>query len=150
MVQWQQVRQEYEEQGASLRVLALRHGVGKSTIAERKYKEQWTRNGPLSVLVPDKPDSPPGSSTDAVTIARLGLKQLAQHLQQDGLLSIAAHKLLSDALAQYVKVLVTAPRETETQEGLYIPLERLLPETRAALRRILARDEELQQEEKVR
>src|SRR6266571_3457246 len=40
MTDWAAIRQEYEE-GASLRALALKHGVGKSTIAERKFKEQW-------------------------------------------------------------------------------------------------------------
>ena len=42
MADWQAIRTEYE-QGASLRQLAVRYGVGKSTIAERKYKEQWER-----------------------------------------------------------------------------------------------------------
>src|SRR5260221_2027353 len=137
MTQWQVIRQEYEEQGAWLRALAAKHGVGKSTIAERKFKEQWDRNGgPLSVVVPDSRPSPRGNRTpeppaDAIAIARLGLKQLAQHVQPEALLSISEHKLLSDALATYVKVLLMAPREkVDEQDGLHIPLNMILPETR--------------------
>ncbi len=85
---------------------------------------------------------------DAVSIARAGLKQLAQHVQgqtTEDTLPIASHKSLSDALTQYVKVLVTAPHETE--DGLLIPLEQLLPETRTAIRQLLADDKQQQAQE---
>jgi len=42
MIDWAKIRTEYES-GLSLRQLAVKYGVGKSTIAERKYKEQWDR-----------------------------------------------------------------------------------------------------------
>src|SRR5438132_7068091 len=129
MIDWSIIRQEYE-QGASLRVLAAKHGVGKSTIAERKHKEQWTEHRTNTGRTPDRiplaRPTPLPIPDDAISIARIGLHQLAQHLQTDEILPISSHKSLSDALAQYVKVLVTAPRETETQDGLVLPLEKLL------------------------
>ncbi len=42
MADWQAIKAGYTA-GASLRQLAKDYGVGKSTIAERKYKEQWER-----------------------------------------------------------------------------------------------------------
>src|SRR6266705_2594723 len=40
MIDWVAIRQEYE-QGASLRALALKHGVGKSTIERHAKMGQW-------------------------------------------------------------------------------------------------------------
>ncbi len=150
MINWSVIRQEYE-QGASLRSLAAKHDVGKSTIAERKLKEQWTeRRTDTGHRTPDimplpRPSSIPVSS-DALSIARIGLHQLAQHLQTDDLLTIASHKSLADALSQYVKVLLTAPQETETREGMLIPLDGISDYTRREIRRLLLEDAEQQRE----
>jgi len=150
LTDWSAIRQEYE-QGASLRSLAAKHDVSKTYIIEKRNKENWNRpdrptaNRPLT----DRPHTPIQHlpiPDDAVSIARIGLHQLALHLQADDILPIASHKSLSDALAQYVKVLVTAPRETETQDGLVIPLEKLLPSTRKEIRKLLAEDEQAQRE----
>jgi len=147
---WAIIRKEYE-QGASLRSLATTYDVPKTTLIRRRDAEAWTRTGPLLVHGPDRTIPPPVSPMplDALSVARVGLKQLAQHLQgqtTEDTLPIASHKLLSDALSQYVKVLITAPRETEAQDGLLLPLEKLLPETRIEIRRLLAEDERQQQE----
>src|SRR5258708_325175 len=40
---WRKIRFEYEA-GSSLRMLAARYNMGKSTIAERKLKERWTQD----------------------------------------------------------------------------------------------------------
>lgn len=150
MTDWKAIQSEYE-QGASLRSLAAKYGVGKSTIAERKVKEQWDqKRTPDGHRTPDSLPLPRPTPlpipADAIAIARIGLSQLARHLQTDELLPITYHKSISDALAQYVKVLVTAPREIEAQDGLVLPLEKLLPSTRMEIRRLLAEDEALQQE----
>ncbi len=153
-IDWLAIRADYES-GSSLRSLAAKHGVSKSTIGERKFKEQWAehrtdigrtsdmlplpRPTPLHLPLPD----------DAATIARIGLQQLAQHLQTDAILPISSHKSLSDALAQYVKVLVTAPRETEAQDVMSIPLNKLSPRTRLAIQRLLDEDERAQEQEAV-
>jgi hypothetical protein len=128
-VDWTAVRAEYE-QGTSLRQLATKHDVSKTYIIEKRNKENWNR--------PDRPNRPTGLTDrpstpiahfpipdDAATIARIGLHQLAQHLQTDEILPISSHKSLSDALAQYVKVLIVAPRETEAQDVLSVPLNKL-------------------------
>jgi len=148
MIRWQEIRQQYEEQGASLRALAAKHDVPRTTLIRRRDAEQWTRNGPLVVHGPGETDRAPrvsnqvvALSDDAVAIARLGLRQLAMHLQQDGLLSIQAHKSLSDALSSYVKVLIMAPRETEAPDVLSVPLNKLSPRTRLAIQRLLDEDE---------
>jgi hypothetical protein len=44
-IDWAQVRAEYEG-GASLRTLAVKYGVSKSVIGERKYKEKWEQQHP--------------------------------------------------------------------------------------------------------
>jgi len=149
LTDWSVIRQEYE-QGATLRALAAKHDVSKTTLIRKRDSEGWTKDQPTGPRT--GPHTPTGGplhlpvSDDAATIARIGLHQLALHLQADNILPIASHKSLSDALAQYVKVLVTAPRETETQDGLVIPLEKLLPSTRRAIRQLLSEDEQAQRE----
>ena len=147
MADWSVIRKEYE-QGVSLRALAANHGVSKTYIIEKRNKEHWNRptDRPTTTdrpLSPTKP-MPLPIPADAVTIAQIGLSQLARHLQTDELLPLTYHKTISDALSQYVKVLITAPRETETQDGLVIPLEKLLPQTRRAIRQLLVEDEQAQ------
>ena len=132
-----------------MRSLAAKHEVSKTYIIEKRNKENWNR--------PDRPNRPTGLTDrpptpihhlpipdDAISIARIGLHQLAQHLQTDDILPIASHKSLSDALAQYVKVLVIAPRETEVQDVLSIPLTKISPRTRMAIQQLLAEDEQEQ------
>src|SRR6266567_6263292 len=123
MADWQQVRSEYE-QGASQASLDRRFGVSRKAVQNHIAKEHWqvaedvagATIPPLMLPIP----------SDALTIARFGLSQLARHLQTDSLLEIRDHKSLSDALAQYVKVLVTAPQQEqpEQEDGLFIPLGR--------------------------
>ncbi len=137
--EWETIREEYE-QGASQASLAKRYGVSRKAVQNHIIKEGWIVAGgvtpatmrPMLLPIP----------TDATTIARIGLSQLARHLQADSLLEIKDHKSLSDALAQYVKVLVTAPQQEqpEQEDGLFIPLGRISPETRMEIRRLLALD----------
>ena len=149
MTDWSAIRQEYE-QGASLRTLAAKHGVGKSTIAERKFKEQWDRpdTGRRTPDARKMVSIPPSSMPpDAVTIASTLLTDLANLVQGEASrLDYSDHVKASRALSEYVKVLLIAPRETETQDGLVIPLEKLLPSTRKEIRKLLAEDEQAQRE----
>ncbi len=145
MPDWSAIRIDYE-QGLSLRALAVKHGISKTVIGERKYNEQWTQertaDGQRTAdRIPHAPKPfPLPMPGDAISIARIGLSQLAQHLQGDTILEVKDHKMLSDALAQYLKVLTTAPQEPEVKEGLTIPLEKLSPHTRMEIRRLLAED----------
>ena len=152
-VDWIAVRADYEGGLLPLRQLASKYDVSKTYLIEKRNKENWNRpDRPTTDHRPtDRPHTPIQHlpiPDDAISIARIGLHQLAQHLQADDILPISSHKSLSDALAQYVKVLVTAPRE-DAQDGLLLPLEKLLPSTRAEIRRLLAEDEQQQQEERV-
>ncbi len=150
MADWQAIRNEYE-QGASLRSLATKYGVSKTYIIEKRDKEQWNRPLVTDRPTTHRPDNPTPPKpivlpmpVDAHSIARIGLHQLAQHLQsEDGtLLSISSHKSLSDALAQYIKVLSTPPENEITQDnGLLIPFDRISARTRMEIRRLLAEDE---------
>ncbi len=148
-VNWQQIRADYEAGGTTLRQLATKYGISKSVIGERKFSEQWDntkeRTADSGQRTADRIPPPPKLlqlpvPDDAVSIARIGLHQLAQHLQSDTILEVRDHKSLSDALAQYVKVLQTAPQEPESKEGLVIPLEKLSPSTRQEIRRLLVED----------
>src|SRR5256885_4040364 len=129
---WNAIRQEYED-GVPFRALADKYDVSKTYIIEKRNKEGWNRpsadrpttDRPLTdrpIPIPISHLPVPG---DAVSIARIGLSQLAKHLQSNEILEIKDHKSLSDALAQYVKVIAMAPKEEESQEqsdGMFIPL----------------------------
>lgn len=158
MTDWSVIRQEYE-QGASLRDIVARHGSSIATISRCARHDSWIRpveplqaselKQAMKQAMKRETPLPLPVSQDAATIARIGLHQLAQHLQTDELLPIASHKSLSDALAQYVKVLIVAPREVEAQDVLSIPLTKLSPHTRMAIQRLLDEDAESQEQEKV-
>ena len=145
MIDWSTIRQEYE-QGASLRVLALKHGVSKSTIGEHKFKEGWTertdsngRTADIGKIMSIHQTSMP---SDALTIAQGLLGDLA-HLTQGepARFSLGDHVKASRALSEYVRVLITAPREDTPHEKLSIPLDTISPHTRLAIQRLLAEDE---------
>jgi len=144
---WESIHTKYE-QGASLRDIVREHGSSIATISRCARHEGWVR--PITPLetrkVKHETPMPLHVSSDALSIARIGLHQLAQHLQTDDLLTIASHKSLADALSQYVKVLLTAPQEAETREGLLIPLEGISDYTRREIRRLLLEDSEQQRE----
>ena len=153
MVDWKAIQAEYE-QGATLRALAAKYDVSKTTLIRKRNSEGWTtdrttgpRTGPHAPL--SSPIHHLPIPDDAATIARIGLHQLAQHLQAEDILPISSHKSLSDALAQYVKVLIVAPRETEAQDVLSVPLNKISPRTRLAIQRLLDEDAESQEQEKV-
>ncbi len=141
MADWQAIQRDYEA-GASLRTLEADYGKSASAICRRAQKEGWERQAQQDATQRNITPLPLLSlPADAHSLARNGLSQLARHLQTDALLDIKDHKLLSDALAQYVKVLVTAPpQEPEQEDGLFIPLGRISPETRMEIRCLLARD----------
>jgi hypothetical protein len=144
---WNAIRKDYEQGSLSQSALAKKYDVSRTAIQKKATKEAWTVAGcrlqVAGATMPPPPQHIPLPS-DATTIARIGLQQLAQHLQTETILEIKDHKSLSDALAQYVKVLVTAPQEDNGQEeeGLFIPLEKLSPDTRREIRRLLAEDEQ--------
>src|SRR5260221_2176273 len=151
MVDWNVIRQEDEQGKGTLRSLATKYDISKTTLIRKRNSEGWTADrtngprtgpptplsGPLHLPIPD----------DAATIARIGLHQLAQHLQTDEILPISSHQALSDALAQYVKVLIVAPREIEAQDVLSVPLNKISPRTRIAIQQLLDEDERLAQEQ---
>lgn len=143
---WQAIRKEYEHGELSQSALAKKYFISRTAIQKKATKEAWTVAGcRLQVagatmpLPPNKVGTP--LPEDALSIARIGLRQLAQHLQSDTMLDIKEHKSLSDALAQYVKVLITAPLEESTHEdGFFLPLDTLSPHTRMEIRRLLVED----------
>jgi len=148
---WQAIQREYE-QGIPLRDIVAAHGSSIATISRVARHEGWIR--PVKPLetrnvkqVKHETPMPPTSVSmpmDAISIARIGLKQLAQHLQGEAtedILPIPSHKSLSDALAQYVKVLLTIPQNEEESSGMYLDLRQLPTWKRTALRRLLETDE---------
>src|SRR6266568_2930220 len=108
---------------------------------ERLFRNEPRQNhGRLQVAGATTPPSPTSLPGDALSIAHTGLHQLAQHLQAETPLDIKDHKLLSDALAQYVKVLLIAPQEETQETGLFIDIGKLPAWKRMELRRLLASD----------
>src|SRR5260221_9584112 len=105
MIDWSVIRQEYE-QGSSLRVLAAKHGVGKSTIAERKFKEQW-----------DKPDT--GHRTPDA-------KQAQSHTNRTPKKDLSTkdrQHLFLEAFSEHANVLVSARAADISRRTVYEWLE---------------------------
>lgn len=151
---WQAIRADYESGKMSLRKLALAYGVSKTYLIERRDKEQWnkpttdrpTDRTPPVVGIPVTRLSVP---QDVLAIADLLLSQLARNLQIE--MDIRDIKLASDALASCAKVKLTYPAEEEQgTDGLVLWPEKLLPETRLEIRRLLEVDEQRQQQREER
>lgn len=153
-VDWSSIRADYEGGKGSLRQLSALYGVSKTTIIDRRNKEQWSK--PTA----DRPTdhTPPLVGTfitrlpmpqDVLSIADLLLTQLARNLQME--MDIRDIKLASDALASCAKVKLTYPAEQEdhSSDGIVLWPERLLPHTQAEIRRLLEADEQKQREERV-
>src|SRR6266568_1294091 len=138
---WAAIRQEYEQGHLSQSALAKKYGLSRTAIHKRAKTESWQVAGcRLQVAGATTPPSPTSLPGDALSIAHTGLHQLAQHLQAETPLDIKDHKLLSDALAQYVKVLLIAPQEETQETGLFIDIGKLPAWKRMELRRLLASD----------
>lgn len=135
---WVAIRKAYECERPSLSALERTYGVSRTAIRKRAAHEHWFQ---VPGSTPPVPVEPLPLPLDALSIAKRGLHQLAQHLQADTPLDIKEHKLLSDALAQYVKVLVIAPQEESSEEGLVLDIGKLPAWKRMELRRLLAADE---------
>ncbi len=144
MADWQQVRSEYE-QGASLRQLAEKYagpGISKSSIGRRAFFEQWkvpSKHGTWDSGTPTPPPVP--LPQNAIDISNLLMSHISTALQQPAL-ETRDIKSLADALSACTKVLITAPQpeQGEQEDGLFIPLGRISPETRMEIRRLLALD----------
>jgi len=135
---WQAIRAEYE-QGASQASLARCYGISQQAISKRAKREEWMHG--KAVVSPLQPTTPMLVPTSVESIANLGIAGLGRHLATE--LPLRDHMLLSQSLTQYVKAKQLAPQEEEEQEdGLFIPLGRISPETRLEIRRLLARDAE--------
>ena len=142
--QWEDIREQYEA-GASQASLAKEHTVSQQAISKRAKREHWVHGqAVVTPLQPTTPFPPPG---DVESIANLGIAGLGRHLATE--LPLREHMLLSQSLTQYVKAKTLAPQEAPEQEdGLFIPLGRISPETRMEIRRLLALD--AQEREQVR
>lgn len=138
---WQAMRADYE-QGMSLRALAAKYGISKTYIIEKRDREQWNRPPTTDrpTTVPMRlPSSytPPPAPAGAIAIARAGLRLLGNNVNVQSL-TLTEHKLLADSLSQYVKVLVTAPAEDESDQGIYVDFAKLPTWKRVEMRRLLA------------
>src|SRR6266700_2166787 len=116
MADWQAIRAEYE-QGASLRQLAEKYagpGISKSSIGRKAFFEQWKvppKHGTWDSGTPTPPPVP--LPQNAIDISNLLMSHISTAPQQE---------------------------QPEQEDGLFIPLGRISPETRMEIRRLLARD----------
>jgi hypothetical protein len=106
---WAAIESEYRAGPLSLRSIALKYGVPRSTIADKAKAEGWKRS-PSIVLRPGpgrtKPALPDAEHLSAAAIAQYCLHGLAQLVEQG--LSLVDYKVLSDALASFHKILITS------------------------------------------
>ncbi len=135
---WTAIRQEYE-QGDSLRVLAARHGVGVTTIHDRSKSEHWVRTLGERKTNTERPPIP---TDDAFSLARYALHKLIELAQGD--LDLKDHKLLSDALSQYNKVIAAAPPQPTSQSSYIAPelIAVMTPQEQDMVQKILSEAEQ--------
>jgi len=135
---WESIRTEYE-QGDSLRVLAARHGVGVTTIHDRSKSERWVRTLGERKTNTERPPIP---TDDAFSLARFALHKLIELAQGD--LDLKDHKLLSDALSQYNKVIAAAPPQPSSQSSYIAPelISVMTPQEQDMVQKILSEAEQ--------
>ena len=135
---WESIRTEYE-QGDSLRVLAARHGVGVTTIHDRSKSERWVRTLGERKTNTERPPIP---TDDAFSLSRFALHKLIELAQGD--LDLKDHKLLSDALSQYNKVIAAAPPQPSSQSSYIAPelISVMTPQEQDMVQKILSEAEQ--------
>jgi hypothetical protein len=127
---WEAIRREYEVGGASLRQLAVRYGISKSTIDRHAKSERWDgtagrdsgtgqqKDGtagqqnisPIHILRQIPAPSPP----NAVEGANLGLEDLLELMQNNkGKMGYDDHVKASNAMERYNKIIINAPPDEE-------------------------------------
>lgn len=125
MPDWEAIRREYEAGGITLRPLALKHGVSKTTLIERRNKEGWTRptdrptvrpDGNITILRNELPSIP-----SAVDGANFGIEALVEILKankaSDKKMDLSEHVKAATALYQYNRIIVNAiPVEDEEED----------------------------------
>lgn len=110
-VNWSDLRADYEN-GSSLRQLAAKYGVSKSTIGERKFKEQW--------------DKPKGRTT--ADIGRRTADTQQAHIDTDltpekDTSTKDKQRLFLEAFAEHANVLVSARAAGISRQIVYTWLE---------------------------
>lgn len=132
---WQAIRHDYES-GLSLRTLAAKYNVKKSTIYDHVQAENWqkpdrTPAGQPDTKVPENRTPRPATEeapleadseeNPTATLARGMVKQLAAIVQRATIaeepLDLREHKLFADSLSQYHKIIVTDASSTAGQPG---------------------------------
>src|SRR6266568_210393 len=94
---WSAIESEYRSGPLSLRSIALKFGVPRSTIADKAKAEGWTRSSTINIRPGPgrtKPVLPEGDHLSAASIAQYCLYGLAQLVEQG--LSLVDYKVLSD------------------------------------------------------
>lgn len=124
---WEAIQREYETGGITLRPLALKYGVSKTSLIERRNKEGWTRPtdrpttndrpvGSITVLRNELPSIP-----SAVDGANFGIEALVEILKENKTngkkMDLSEHVKAATALYQYNRIIVNAiPVEDDEEE----------------------------------
>lgn len=108
-VDWSQIKTEYEH-GDSSRVLSARHKVPFTTILSRAKVGKWQRSFSFTPPFVNETNNEPNEDTptEPAPIAKKALRQLAALLKNETPLDLKEHKLFSDSLSQYYKVIALA------------------------------------------
>lgn len=105
MANWEAIQADYEH-GMSLRLLASKYAVPKTTIHEHALAGQWTRTADGQQggqrTPPKFTDVPP--TTEIGSLASKMVGELAKIANAP--LELKEHKLFADALSQYGKILL--------------------------------------------
>lgn len=116
MPDWEAIERDFHA-GQSLRVLAARYGIPKSTI-HKHFNAPVKKDGYVDMGGTDGGQSVdsgqaflPLSTEDIGTLTRRLIDQLSLIAKES--LTLKEHALLANALSQYNKVMLTAPQEQQ-------------------------------------
>jgi hypothetical protein len=118
MPNWEAIEKDYHA-GMSLRVLAAKYGISKSTIHKHCNPAKARivdMGGTVDGQSMDSGQASTLPSTDIVALAKQLVSQLAQ--VADVPLDLKEHNLIANALSQYNKIMITAPVNQELPKGI--------------------------------
>ena len=104
MADWEKIKAEYLTTDTSYRKLAVKYGVNATTIAKKASKEGWQSqrqqqaSTTLSKMLEADTQQKVDRATRLMTVADKLLNKVEQAVDQEGPISAAAIKNLSDAL----------------------------------------------------
>lgn len=149
MINWSNIRAEYEH-GASLRFLAAKYSVPKSTIESRAKVGNWSKPKPDMIQTSPIPlsDLPTLSETSDLSTIEKVIQLITRRLEEEP--DNRDIKMLMDSLSQAYKIKLLVPAGDQEEQSLHIKkilaeateeeLHRISPDINAIIARLQAEE----------